>query len=95
MAFARIDEEFTTVYIGAMWVSPHARRLGVGDALLAGALDWGRASGTNRAELWVTEANAAAVGFYESHGFQPTDDTDVLRHGSDLVVRKLVQRLVP
>ncbi|NND03091.1 MAG: GNAT family N-acetyltransferase [Acidimicrobiia bacterium] len=93
MAFATIDEDFTILRVGAMWVVPAVRRLGIGDALLAAAIDWGKASGANRAELWVTEANAPAVAFYDSHGFQPTPETDVLREGSELIVRKLAKDL--
>lgn len=87
--FARIDEEFTTVYIGAMWVAPDLRGAGVGRCLMQAAEEWGKDSGVTRSELWVTATNQAAVHFYESLDYLPTDDTQMLREGSRLVVRKL------
>ncbi|MEQ8438562.1 MAG: GNAT family N-acetyltransferase [Ilumatobacter fluminis] len=87
--FARIDEELTTVYLGAMWVAPDARGAGIGGRLMQAAEAWGEDRGVTRYELWVTEANQAAVRFYESLGYVPTDDIQMLREGSELVVRKL------
>ena len=87
--FARIDEELTTLYIGAMWVAPDRRGAGIGRRLIQAAEEWGKDRGVIRSELWVTEANHAAVHFYESLDYLPTDDTQMLREGSNLVVRKL------
>lgn len=87
--FARIDEEVTTVYIGALWVAPDLRGKGIGRSLMQAAEEWGKDRGVTRSELWVTEANEAAAHFYESLDYLPTDDTQILREGSKLVVRKL------
>ena len=87
--FASIDEDFTTVYVGAMWVDAGQRGQGVGKDLMAAAIEWGRQLGVTRSELWVTDANAAATAFYAARGYEPTDDTQFLREGSDLVVRKM------
>ena len=89
--FARVDEELTTVHIGAMWVAPQHRGVGAGRALVDAAARWAVSLGATNAELWVTEANESAVRFYESLGFAPTDDTQFLREGSDLVVRKMTR----
>ena len=89
MLFGRIDEEYTTLHIGAMWVAPEVRRHGVGSGLIQAAIEWARGLGVSRAALWVTDGNAEAMAFYQGHGFQPTDETDTLRPGSDLTVRKL------
>jgi GNAT superfamily N-acetyltransferase len=87
--FARIDEEHTAVYLGAMWVAPDLRGTGIGKRLVHAAEEWGKDCGVTRSELWVTEANQAAVHFYESLDYLPTGDTQPLRAGSGLVVRKL------
>ena len=87
--FGRIDPGHTTLQVGAMWVAPEVRGHGVGSSLIKAAIDWAKSSGVSVAELWVTEGNSEAAAFYESHGFQPTDETDALRPGSDLTVRKL------
>jgi len=89
MLFGRIDKEHTVLEIGAMWVDPAARRLGVGSGLIQAAVEWARSLSVSVACLWVTEENVEAVAFYERHGFQPTETTDVLRSGSHLIVRKL------
>lgn len=89
MVFARIDSDFSPVEIGAMWVSPTVRGRGIGAALLASPLEWTRAHGVRLAELWVTESNTSAESFYEGFGFQPTAETQPLRPGSNLTVRKL------
>ena len=91
MAFARIDQSLTTTSIAAMWVAPAARGQGVGTALLEGAVRWGMARGARITELWVAESNAGAVAFYEACGFDRTDETERLRPGSELTVRKYVR----
>lgn len=54
-----------------LFVAPHARRSGVGDALVALAIERAGARGARRIELDCNEANAAALGLYERHGFSP------------------------
>jgi GNAT superfamily N-acetyltransferase len=87
--FGRIDPAYTTLHVGAMWVAPEFRSHGVGPRLVEAAVDWAKGSGVSLAELWVTEGNARAAAFYQRHGFRPADDTQALRLGSDLTVRKL------
>jgi ribosomal-protein-alanine N-acetyltransferase len=53
-------------------VAPMARRKGQGRALLKAALDEFRARGASRVYLEVRESNAAAMAFYEKHGFSKT-----------------------
>jgi hypothetical protein len=64
-------------------------RLRASSARLSRSEEWGKDCGVSRSELWVTEANQAAVHFYESLDYLPTDDTQMLREGSGLIVRKL------
>lgn len=93
MLLGRIDEEHTELKIGAMWVAPTVRRSGVGSGLIQSAIEWARSLGVLVASLWVTEQNAEAIAFYQRHGFESTETTDVLRPGSHLIVRKLETRI--
>lgn len=54
-----------------MWVDPAFRGQGVGDALVAFALDWCRARGLG-CLLWVADGNERARRFYQRLGFTPT-----------------------
>ena len=47
-----------------------ARRTGVGTALLREAMSWSRSLEAERALLEVRPSNAAALKFYERHGFR-------------------------
>ena len=89
MCFARTDTDDTVVEIGAMWVRPAARGRGIGFGLLTAALDWAVSRGVRHAELWVTESNAAAMSLYERYGFRRMTETQALRAGSGVTVRKM------
>ncbi len=93
MLFGRINEGGELLDVGSMWVEPEVRRSGIGRRLLANAVEWGVSAGAVRAELWVGKDNTAAKRLYEQAGFAPTGETEPLRHGSDLVVEKLVVEL--
>ena len=56
-------------WIEDVYVAPHARRAGVGDALVARAIERAAERGARRVELDCNEANAAALALYERHGF--------------------------
>lgn len=51
-----------------LYVRADARRSGLGDALVAAALERARERGCARVELDVNEANPAALALYERHG---------------------------
>lgn len=53
-------------------VHPAARRRGLGDQLLAAALEWGRSFGADNALLEVRASNIAALQFYERRDFRAT-----------------------
>jgi ribosomal protein S18 acetylase RimI-like enzyme len=59
-------------HLVSMWVSPEARREGIGGALVDTALAWAAANGATTIELTVTETNAPARGLYERFGFEYT-----------------------
>jgi GNAT superfamily N-acetyltransferase len=52
-----------------LFVSPEARRAGLGDALVKAAFDRARARGARRIELDCLEGNAPALALYERNGF--------------------------
>jgi GNAT superfamily N-acetyltransferase len=54
-----------------LFVRESARRTGLGDALVALALDRARERGARRIELDCNEDNAVALALYERHGFSP------------------------
>ncbi len=58
-----IARDGTTIH--ALYVHPRAARRGLGRALLADAK-----SNAPRLELWVAEANTAALAFYRAQGFK-------------------------
>jgi ribosomal protein S18 acetylase RimI-like enzyme len=57
----------------SMWVAPHVRGCGVGDALIAAIVDWARRNGARRIALDVMSANDHALHLYERHGFRTVD----------------------
>ena len=89
MMFGRLDDSGEVLDVGAMWVDPEMRRKGIGRGLLDTALDWARAAGASKAELWVTAGNDAAKQLYETAAFALTGDEEPLRHGSELTVCRM------
>ncbi|HUC57080.1 MAG TPA: GNAT family N-acetyltransferase [Streptosporangiaceae bacterium] len=63
-------------HIVAMWVSPPARKRGIGRRLVSAALDQARSAGAPSAVLWVFEDNERAYGLYERMGFRATEFRD-------------------
>ncbi|MET8779049.1 GNAT family N-acetyltransferase [Nocardia sp. NPDC004654] len=53
----------------SMWVHPNARGTGVSDALVGAVVDWARAAGHHRLQLWVVEDNDPARALYTRLGF--------------------------
>jgi ribosomal protein S18 acetylase RimI-like enzyme len=56
-------------WIEDVFVREEARRAGVGDALVALAIERASGRGAKRVELDTNEHNAAALALYERHGF--------------------------
>jgi putative acetyltransferase len=66
----RIRTTFTR-HVGIFGIEGHpaAQRRGIGRALLRACVDWSRAHGIERLELYVRADNARAIALYESEGF--------------------------
>ena len=89
MVFARIDKTHTLVDFGSMWVSPTARGLGLGSALLEAVKTWARQHDAGILECWVSEGNERAIRLYRNHGLIETNETQLLRGHSSVTVRKM------
>lgn len=61
----------TDAWLEDLYVRPHARRRGLGDALVTLAVERAAERGARRIELDCNEDNAAALTLYERHGFSP------------------------
>jgi len=59
------------MHINNVAVKPRWRRRGIAAALLAAALEHGRARGARRAFLEVRASNLGALALYQQFGFQP------------------------
>jgi ribosomal protein S18 acetylase RimI-like enzyme len=58
----------------SMWVAPHARGRGIGDALVEAVIAWGRRNRVRRVALDVMRANEPAIRLYRRHGFYVIDE---------------------
>ena len=63
-----------TVELVSLWVRPHARGLGVGDALVTAVIDWAGTVNASSVHLWLTETNQHARKLYERCGFRSTHE---------------------
>lgn len=66
--YAGCDGEW--IGFGGLEVAPHARRRGLGLAVMAALLDWGAEQGTTTAYLQVLDDNVAALALYAGLGFR-------------------------
>lgn len=71
-------------YLCAMWVDPAERRRGLGQLLVNAIKKWALSRGASTMKLSVTDSNSAAVAFYRSLGFEPTDESKPLRSNPQL-----------
>jgi ribosomal protein S18 acetylase RimI-like enzyme len=76
----------------SMWVAPFARGRGVGDALVAGAIEWARQQRAARIALDVVESNDRAVALYRRHEFVDVGAVDCTGSGT-LSERRMVREL--
>ncbi len=76
MASGVPTSEDGVVELISMWVAPHARGAGVGDALVSEVSRWARSVDALVLRLSVAEDNAPAVHLYERHGFRFTSEVN-------------------
>jgi [ribosomal protein S18]-alanine N-acetyltransferase len=62
-----------TAHLSLLAVNPHARRQGVGSALLRWLEQVADVAGIERVQLEARRSNAAALIFYGRHGYRQTD----------------------
>ena len=74
-----------TIELVSLWVRPHAREHGVGEALVEAVVGWAWAKSTARVHLWVTETNTTARLLYERCGFRPTAERQPLPSDPELI----------
>jgi ribosomal protein S18 acetylase RimI-like enzyme len=65
-------DEHGSVLVDNLHALPGHKGLGIGTTMLDEAARWARARGARELYLSVLEGNDAAIGFYESHGWQRT-----------------------
>lgn len=79
----------TTANVYKMWVSPDARGLGVGRALLETIINWSREQGMESVTLGVYTSNAPAIALYKSLGFKPCGEASI-EEGSDERIQDMI-----
>ncbi len=83
--------DFTS--LGAMWVEPAYRRVGVGRRLLDAILAWADATHpTSDVRLGVVPTQEAAIRLYRRSGFFATGKVSPLEHGPGSVFHEMVRR---
>lgn len=78
-----LDEGDPLAEIVGLWVAPDWRGRGVGDALVAAAIDAARVAGSKHIKLWVTDGNDPASRLYEQTGFSWTGHSQPVTEGED------------
>ena len=82
LIFGLVDPENAEVgRVGGLWVSPEARRCGVGGALLGAVSAWARASERTEMALWAPELGGPARALYVAAGFSATGRRREARDG--------------
>ncbi len=80
---------YNTARLYATWVSPHHRRVGVGEVLIETAVNWVWEMGVGEVTLAVTCGDTPAYRLYSRAGFIAVAETEPLRDGSNLLCQDM------
>ncbi|HEX4036208.1 MAG TPA: GNAT family N-acetyltransferase [Solirubrobacteraceae bacterium] len=91
--FPQLGDEEAVLW--GMWVSPHARRGGLGRRLLAEVVDWARSCGARRLRLCVSETDRsrAAAALYVALGFSEVGEREPLPSDPTITTVTMVKDL--
>jgi GNAT superfamily N-acetyltransferase len=79
----RVDDQ--TAKLRLFLLTPQARGKGLGHRLLTACMEWARAKGYARMELWPHERHKAACALYEAHGWSLDSSVRTHSFGVDVV----------
>ncbi|MDQ2091980.1 GNAT family N-acetyltransferase [Marimonas arenosa] len=79
----RLDQE--TAKLRLFLLVPEARGKGLGKRLLAACMDYARARGYRRMQLWTHESHRAACALYAAAGWRCVSSKEVRNFGVDLI----------
>jgi len=80
-----VGKDKVTAKLRLFLVVPQARGQGLGHRLIAACMDWVKAQGYGRMELWTHESHQAACALYKAHGWHLVRSEPVENFGVQLV----------
>ena len=80
-----VGKDERTAKLRLFLVVPEARGHGLGHRLIAACMDWAKAQGYGRMELWTHESHEAACALYAAHGWHIVRSEAVKSFGVQLV----------
>lgn len=83
-------DENGSVLVDNLHALPGAKGTGLGTAMLGFAAKWARDRAATSLHLFVLEPNVAAIGFYESRGWQLAGREDDTMGGIDIIALRYV-----
>jgi len=87
------DPDSKAAHVYQMWVTPEARGMGMGHALLNHIIAWAEDALLDQLILSVTTTNPAAIALYLSFGFIPQGELQPLKADSALFTQMMAKNL--